>query len=61
MHREYSYQMLVDDVYDPLGKACLVNRAEETIHLFICTKMKNVAFKKNPVTIWLVIFLLGKN
>lgn len=38
----------------------LLNRTQEMIHLFICTKMKNDALFKNPVAIWLVIFLLGK-
>lgn len=44
LHRVYTHQMFVDDAHDPLSKACLLNRPEETLHLFICTKMKNVAF-----------------
>lgn len=51
MYRVYTSQMFVDDAHDPLGNACLLNRIEETLHLLICTKMKNVAFLKNPVTI----------
>lgn len=60
IHRVYAHHMFVDDAYDPLSNACLLTRTGETLHLFICTEMKNGAFEKNPGTIWLVIFVLSR-